>query len=648
MQFRYTTALAWFLTTSTPCMTAVLSPARPVTAPSSVASASRAGAGSIPLEAIAKTGRPYDAAWSADGKSLFVSHNQTGRVNLWRYDLGKSEGSQLTRSDNVQQNLTLTPDGKALTFSEDQAGNENRDILSVPVQGGAVTNLTRTTDMSEWGATFAPDGKRMAFLRQAKASPTTEIAIMDLAAGTVTALTEATDRDKEWDLFGWSADGKAVYANLRAVDYSQSGIYRIDVASRRIEAMLPLKPGAQAVGAAVSPNGRFIALSADDGVGAYRAGLLDTETGALHWMRASAWDQHAQAFAPDGLSWLARTQADARTALTLVSVADLSERVLPLPAGVIYSGGTQPFSPDGRMIAFSRSSSAAPPEEWVFDLKTGKSLQVTHIADPRIDAASMPTSDVVTYKSPDGTLISAVLTMPRGLQRNGRNPAVVEVHGGPMDQARDGYDRTAAALASQGFIVIQPNYRGSQGYGRAFQNGDRGDLGGAELQDVLIAKDFLVATGFVDSRRVGIVGGSYGGYLTLMALGKSPGTFATGVQYFGIVDWPLYMESADARLRGIYQQLLGDDRRAWTTASPSQYLDRVRAPLLSLQGDNDIRVPRSQAEMVQQRLQASGVTAETIFYAGEGHGFVREPTRLDALKRTVDWFRRYLNLNDAQ
>jgi dipeptidyl aminopeptidase/acylaminoacyl peptidase len=300
------------------------------------------------------------------------------------------------------------------------------------------------------------------------------------------------------------------------------------------------------------------------------------------------------------------------------------------------------------MIAFSRSSSAAPPEEWIFDLAAGKSRQLTHIADPRVDPDSMPTSEVVTYQSFDGTLISAVLTMPRGVLRNGRNPAVVEVHGGPMDQARDGYDRTAAALATQGFIVIQPNYRGSQGYGRAFQNGNRGDLGGADLRDVVIAKDFLVATGFVDSGRVGIVGGSYGGYMTLMALGKANEAFAAGVQYFGVVDWALYMESADARLRGIFQDLLGDDPRAWITSSPSHYLDRVRVPLLSLQGDNDIRVPRSQAEMVEARLKAGGVTAETVFYPDEGHSFAREATRLDALRRTVDWFRRYLVAKDAR
>jgi len=252
---------------------------------------------------------------------------------------------------------------------------------------------------------------------------------------------------------------------------------------------------------------------------------------------------------------------------------------------------------------------------------------------------------VVTYRSFDETLISAIVTMPFNLKRDGRAPAVVIAHGGPTSQAQDGFNAEATALASRGFVVIQPNFRGSSGYGAAFQAANQRDLGGGDLKDVLAAKAFLVASGFVDPARVGITGGSYGGYLTLMALGKTPAAFAAGVSECGVIDWRTMVVTADPSLQAFVVALLGtpqDNAKLYADASPITYAGAIAAPLLVLQGERDTRVPVAQARALEAALKTRNATVETVVYPDEGHGLTRREDQLDALRRTVAWFETYL------
>jgi len=279
------------------------------------------------------------------------------------------------------------------------------------------------------------------------------------------------------------------------------------------------------------------------------------------------------------------------------------------------------------------------------DTATGATKPLTRMAMASLDSDHMPKSQIVTYKSFDDTPISAILTMPFNLRRDGFNPAVVIPHGGPTGQSQDGFSRLATALASRGFIIIQPNFRGSTGYGKEFQTANYKDLGGGDLKDILAAKDFLVRSGYVNAKKVGITGGSYGGFMTLMALAKSPDAFAAGVQSYGIINWHTMWQTADPLLREYLYSLIGDpakDKAVYDAASPMTYIAAAKAPLLSLQGENDIRVPRGQAQEVAETLKAKGNTIETVFYPAEGHGFQKRENQIDSMRKTVAWLERYL------
>jgi dipeptidyl aminopeptidase/acylaminoacyl peptidase len=271
--------------------------------------------------------------------------------------------------------------------------------------------------------------------------------------------------------------------------------------------------------------------------------------------------------------------------------------------------------------------------------------QITHNADEALQHIALPKSQLITYRSFDGRLISAFVWVPFNLKRDRMTAAVVMPHGGPTGQTIDSFNGRAELLASRGFVVIAPNVRGSTGYGMEFQNANIKDLGGGDLKDEIAGVDFLKATGFIDPKRVGIWGGSYGGYMTLMAIGKTPGVWSAAVDEYGILNWLSMLQHEDPRLQEYEKSLLGDpvkDRAVYEASSPLQYIRNETAPLLVLQGENDIRVPREEAEQVVGILKAEGRIVDAVYYPEEGHGFVKREHQRDELTRSVAWLQKYL------
>ena len=218
-------------------------------------------------------------------------------------------------------------------------------------------------------------------------------------------------------------------------------------------------------------------------------------------------------------------------------------------------------------------------------------------------------------------------------------------HGGPTGQSQDSFNRTINALVSRGYIVIAPNPRGSSGYGIDFQKANYQDLGNGDLKDDMAAVQFVLDTGYADPKKVGVIGGSYGGYTTLMAVGKYPQTFAVAVDLFGPLDWFTMMKNSDPLLRQYIVSLLGDpekNRKVYEDTSPITYIANIKAPLLVLQGENDPRVPKEETDQVVDMLKKRGNVVDVHYYPAEGHGFAKRENQIDSIKRTLDWFQKYL------
>jgi dipeptidyl aminopeptidase/acylaminoacyl peptidase len=629
---------------STAAVAEIPTPARPVTDPKSLASPADPQSAPVPIDDLVFSRGVFDSAWSADGRQLFISTNLTGRYNIWRMDSAGSWPVQLTQSDDNQGGLAVSPDGTTLYFTQDKGGNEYTDIYAVPTVGGGPKNLTNTPDLREGSLLMAPDGRAMALSTKAKTEGQVNLAVMDMATGQVRALTHEADPQWQWNAVAWIDGGKSLIANRSFVGGDKSEIWKVDVVSGKAAKLLGKLDVIYAASGATA-DGSAVAVTTNDGTHQLHAAVYTPASGAIRTLKPTPWEQNSGAISPDGRSMVVQTGENGRQTLELVDLATLAEQPLAMPPGVNATAGTQPFTPDSRRLMILHSGANTPSELQAFDMAAGKTAPLTHLAMASLAPEHLPRSEIVTFKSFDGTLVSAVVTMPFNLKRDGGNPAVVMPHGGPTGQTNDGFSRYATALASRGYVVIQPNPRGSTGYGLAFQKANFQDLGGGDLKDELAAKQFLVDSGYVDSKRVGIAGGSYGGFMTLMAIGKAPDAFAAAVDLFGIIDWRTMWQHEDAELQAYQKSLLGspdENPKVYDATSPLTYIQAVKAPLLVQQGENDIRVPAGQAKQVVEALKKKGNIVDSVFYPEEGHGFYKREHQQDSLQRMVDWFDKYL------
>ncbi|MFL5296500.1 MAG: S9 family peptidase [Phenylobacterium sp.] len=617
-------------------------PPRAVTDPKSVASEQKPAAPPAVIADLYANTSALGAAWAPDGKTVVVSANLSGRFNLWKYSTaGGGPPVQLTRSNDRQSDIAVSPDGKWVVFQSDHGGDEMYDLYAVPLAGGEVVNLTNTPTVSETGARFSPDGKQLAFAAKPKASPISDVAVMDVASKAVRALTHEPTKDNRWQVAAWTRDGKAVIANRQDVGSTTGSAWRLPAADGRPKRLTPAAM-ARTSAEGISPDGKLISLTSNQKGGIDQAALMEIASGKVTWLSPTAWEQSGGSFSPDGRSVLISTNADGRRDISVYDLASHKATKAALPPGYNAEGAPEPFARDGRLLV-AHDASNTPFDYWVLD--HGRATRLTRFAAAGLDPARLPVSQIVHYRSADGTVISAVLTVPFNLKRDGRAPGVVVPHGGPTGQTLDRFSRLAVALSSRGYLVLQPNPRGSTGYGMAFQNANHKDLGGGDLTDEVYGAKFLAATGYVNPKKIGITGGSYGGFMTLMAVGKTPDVWAAGVSQYGIINWYEMLKHEDASLQAYQRSLIGDpvgDKAVYDASSPMTYIRHAKAPLLVLQGENDIRVPRGQAAEVVATLKGVGAAVDAHYYPEEGHGFAKRENQIDALQRTVDWFEKYL------
>lgn len=618
-------------------------PKRPLTAPESVVSAPDAAAAPIPLDDLFASAQARGAVWSKDGRSIIYASTEGGSLNLWRQPLdGKAE--RISDFPGAKQAFRLAPDGEHLVYQADVGGRGVYDLNLVGTQLGSVPrNLTNTRDVSETYPLFSPDGRWLAFAAMGTGESSDNLVLMDMQTGKTRQLTHESVSGMHWTPVAFSRDGSRLIANrYDYVDFSE--VHEVDIDTDTVAQLTAA--GSYASASAVTPDGRQVAMSIQSGSGMRQAAVLDRQAGTTKLLDPGDWEQKTADISPDGKSLLYVTNENGRQVVHVHDMVTARNRRLDLPAGVNATAGylvTLPtFSPDGRHILFPHSAGSTPLDYWTYDPESGETHRLTGLS--ALQAHELPAVSIVNYASFDGTVISGVLWMPYNLKRDRRAPAVLIAHGGPTGQTMDQFQQIGVALASRGYVVLAPNFRGSTGYGQVFLKANQMDLGGGDLADMVAGADFLKRTGYVDAGRIGIYGGSYGGYMTLMALAKTD-VFAAGVDMFGIVNWRTMWERGALDHRRYQAGLVGEPEthpEVYDRSSPLTYLDKLTRPLLVLQGENDPLVPVQESRQVVDYLQARGRTVEAKFYPEEGHGFAQPANQQDALERSVKWFERYM------
>jgi len=601
----------------------------------------------LTIEKLYMTRAVGDTTWSPDGRTIAFISNMSGRNNVWLVPADGGWPTQLTVSDQRQSSPAWSPDGKWIAYQSDYDGDEQWDIFLVSPKTGQVVNLTNTREIAEQSPVWSPDGRYLAYLVKPKTSSTHEIDVYDTLMREVKHLTTGTPKDRGNYGQVWSKDGKWIAYTQTQAKGTDSNIFVADVGTGKITLLTEHRGENLYTVNDFSPDGTHLLITSNAGNGYENVWLLDVASRKVEWLTRDKWEISGGNFSPDGKTVTWTVNVDGNTDIFLHQRATGKTTSLSLPKGVNYLGGSQSaFSRDGTKLLYYHNGPSAPSDVWVYSMATGKSQQVTHSLMAGVRSEDMVEPYLVHYPSRDGKwTISAFVYVPYNAPRNGQHAAIVYVHGGPTSQTHNSFNRFIQYVVNKGYFVIAPNYRGSTGYGKEFQNANLFDMGGGDLQDVLAAADWMKQTGYPDPKKLILMGGSYGGYMTMMGVTKAPDVWAAGVPIVPFVNWFTEIQNEDPVLQQSDLATMGDpekNKALYEDRSPINFIDQVKAPLLLLAGGHDPRCPKSETQQVVDAIKKRGGVIESKVYENEGHGFAKVENQIDAYKRVADFLQAHV------
>ena len=427
---------------------------------------------------------------------------------------------------------------------------------------------------------------------------------------------------------------------------SDSDIYLYNLATKEKKHITPHTDPATYEAATFDPESKKLLFKSNAGGEFTSIRSYHLATGAVAEDEKAAWDLMGAWYSRNGQYRLSSVNQDGSTVLRIVDAKTGKPLPLPKLPGGEMRGAV--FSDSGKLLAFYINGDRSPNNLYVYDLKTKKANKLTESLNKEINPDDLVEAEVVRFKSFDGTVIPSIYYKPKGASLTSKVPAVVFVHGGPGGQTRRGYSAQIQYLVNNGYAVLGINNRGSSGYGKSFHMADDRKHGREPLWDCIEAKTFLASLGYIDPDRIGIMGGSYGGYMTLSAMAFRPEAFKVGIDIFGVSNWIRTLESIppywEAQRKALYDEI-GDpvkDKEFLTATSPLFHAANIRRPLMVIQGKNDPRVIKPESDEIVEAVKKNNVPVDYVVFDDEGHGFSKKKNQAVANAKMVEFLDKYL------
>jgi len=601
--------------------------------------------GRIPLKELASLPSFYFPTPSWDRKRVAFYWDKTGRMELYLLDLPDGKPRQLSHGEvprSLRAGFVWSRAGGTIVFAKDQGGNEQHDLYAIDTESGAVRQITNTPQAQEIPAEFSPDDEWLTMFSNRDGQM--NLYKLHPDGSDVTPLTRFANPVMSggiWSPNGeWIAFGVNETSELKNID-----VYIVRADGSDLRRVLQVKVGSIDTPVEWFPDGNRLAITSDAS-GVNRPGVLDIETGKVRWFGEGGIEESASGLSEDGRWLVALRNADATIQPVLYDVDTGTAKEFDLPAGLAVGSD---FVLDDRAMLVSYMSPTSRNELILYDIEGGKRTVLVPAEYGSIDRNLFVEPEYISYPSVDGLSISAILYVPRNIAEGEKLPAVVNVHGGPTGQFFRSFDPFSQFLADQGFVVLEPNIRGSTGYGVKFRDMNRYDWGGKDLEDVAAGAEYLKGLPYVDPKRLAVFGGSYGGYMTLMQVVKKPELWKAAVSWVGISDLIRLYETSMEHFKYFLRWHMGDPKEnedLWRERSAITYAENTRAKLLLVHGENDPRCPVEQSRLFRDKLNQLGYKEgedfEYVELSGEGHGSSDIAQKLRTYKLLVDFLKRRL------
>lgn len=582
-----------------------------------------------------------------DGRQAVVVWNAGGSPQLYIVPLDASAAPrQITEGPQAALSPRWSPGGDLIAFTRDTGGDENANIFLVGPEGGTPRQFTDTPGAANNEPVWSPDGAHLAF--SSNRGGHFDVWVQPLAGGAARRLTDAVPPDRE---LRWSPGGTLIaFTSNRSAERNNQDIFVVSIGGEPEERQVsPGDGAAHERSACWSPRGDELVFVSD------ARGEDDIVIVSLDGVRTrpvsqGEFEENAPAWSPDGERIAFLVNRDGTIELVVKTLAGGATVTVDTGPGVVMGFFPPRFTPDGQSLVFVHSSGQSPLDLYI--APADGSAPARRITDSlaafagKVERDWLVQPEAVRWRSADGTTVPGLLYRPQAAPADGGlPPAIVHVHGGPTGQTTNMWNPTIQYYVNHGYVVLAPNVRGSTGYGRAYRDANLKDWGGGDLADLVAGAGFLAAEGLADRHSIGVTGGSYGGFMTLIAMTKSPEVWAAGVSVVGMSNLRTLYERTRDDLQYYLRQQIGtpeENPDLYHARSAINFVQQIAAPLLVLQGETDPRVPLHEAEQMRELLERHGKTYAYHVYAQEGHGFRREENRIDAARRTVAFFDKYL------
>ena len=592
------------------------------------------------IETLMSNNRSSGGYFSKDADKLIYSSDKSGIFNIYEVDLSTNEETQLT--DSKEESFFVegySPNTGEVIYSADKGGNENSHIYLI--REGNSIDLTPGENTKASYVGWTNDELGMYIISNSRDPRFFDLYKIDI----VTLKSEMVFKnDSGYNLNSISNNDRYLVLSLN-LSRSEQKLFLYDVKSKQQVEIS--NQAANFSGQNFDKNDKNYFYTTNYDSEFYYLMSYNLKNGERSTVYKTNWDVAFSYLSKNNSYRVIAVNEDAQNKLTIKNMSDQSD--LNLIGFENMNINSVDFSDDEKLLRVSAGSPNSPGDIYTYELSTNKLNKITSNLNSNVNPKDLVNAEVIRYESFDGLEIPAILYKPHSASKKNKVPALVWVHGGPGGQSRIGYRALIQYLVNHGYAILAVNNRGSSGYGKTFYSLDDLNHGEDDLQDCVWGKKWLKDQDYINPDKIGIIGGSYGGFMTMAAMTFEPEEFKVGVNIYGVTNWirtlrsiPAYWESTRESLYKEMGNPYTEDSLRLYNISPLFHAKNIKNPVMVLQGANDPRVLQIESDEMVQESRDAGAYVEYVLFEDAGHGFIKKEQQIEGNEKILTFLENYL------